>query len=392
MAAMMVYRVQRNDNFIVMTTYHLHDHALSLKARGLLSTLLALPEDWDFSLKGLAAICKEGVDAIREAVKELETNGYLIRSRIRNEKGQMDSTACSVYEYPQGKAQLQTIKQSEKRPAYSPIPSHSPMEAHPAQEEPALEKPTLVFPTLEKPAEPNKSYPVTPKNKNINIIPKESYPYPYPSHPDPVNTGNIRHFPTVPQSQPADQENTDPTESLWQTIQEKVGYEALSQDYGKEKMDEIVGIIVGALLSTRICFRFGNDVVPSKFVKKQLFSVNSHHIEYVFGNLKKTASLIHDPKAYLLTCIYNATLTMNTHIEANVQHDVYQHEKRKEMLLEESIWDQTLEDIKQEEWEDIINEIKGADAGTAPESGCAFPVNPADGGSDADRVRYCYAG
>ena len=145
MAAMMVYRVQRNGNYTVMTTYHLHDHSLSLKARGLLSTLLALPEGWDFSLKGLTAICKEGLDAIREAVKELENCGYLIRGRVRNAKGQMDSVACTVYEYPQAEAYPQTAKQPEKRLAYTPIPSCQPMEVQPAQEKPALEKPTLVY-------------------------------------------------------------------------------------------------------------------------------------------------------------------------------------------------------------------------------------------------------
>ena len=117
MAAMMVYRVQRNGNYTVMTTYHLHDHSLSLKARGLLSTLLALPEGWDFSLKGLTAICKEGLDAIREAVKELENCGYLVRGRVRNAKGQMDSVACAVYECPRGEAQPLTGKQPEKRTA-----------------------------------------------------------------------------------------------------------------------------------------------------------------------------------------------------------------------------------------------------------------------------------
>ena len=387
MAAMMVYRVQRNDNFIVMTTYHLHDQALSLKARGLLSTLLALPEDWDFSLKGLTAICKEGIDAIREAVKELENNGYLVRTRIRNEKGQMDSLACSIYEYPQGKEQ-QAINQPEKFPVHTPIPSHSPNEAQPAQEKPTLEKPTLVYPTLEKPAELNKSYPVTPKIKNINIIPQGSYPY--PSHPHPVNTGNVRHFPTMAQSQSAVQEDTDPTESLWQIIQEKVGYEALCQDYGKEKMDEIVGIIVSALLSHRISFRFGSDVVPSKLVKKQLFGINSHHIQYVFDSLKKTAPLIHDPKAYLLTCIYNATLSMNNHIEANVQHDTYRDEKRDKMLAEEAAWDRVLEDTAKEEWEDIINEIKRAKGSAEATAEHPMPVDPVVCGDSPDGVlAYC---
>ena len=75
MAALTIYRVQRNGNFTVMANYHLKDRALSLKAKGLFSVLLSLPNDWDFSLPGLAAICKEGMDAIRDAVKELEALG-----------------------------------------------------------------------------------------------------------------------------------------------------------------------------------------------------------------------------------------------------------------------------------------------------------------------------
>ena len=74
-----------------MANYHLKDRALSLKAKGLFSMLLSLPEGWDFSLPGLTALCKEGMDAIREAVKELEKLGYIIRSRIRNAKGQLEN-------------------------------------------------------------------------------------------------------------------------------------------------------------------------------------------------------------------------------------------------------------------------------------------------------------
>ena len=388
MAAMMVYRVQRNGNYTVMTTYHLHDHSLSLKARGLLSTLLALPEDWDFSLKGLTAICKEGLDAIREAVKELENCGYLVRGRIRNAKGQMDSVACAVYECPRGEARPLTAKQTEKRAASAPIPSYETNAVQPAQEKPALEKPTLVYPTLENPIQQNKSYPVTPKIKNIKNIPQGSYPDPI--HPYPMNTGNVRRFPMMAQSQDAEQETIDPTESLWQIIQEKVGYEALSQDYGKEKMDEIVGIIVSALLSHRISFRFGYDVVPARLVKKQLFGVNSHHIQYVFGNLKNSAPLIHDPKAYLLTCIYNATLSMNNHIEANVQHDTYRDERRDKMLAEEAAWDRSMEERAKEEWEDIINEIKRAKGSEDAAAEHPLPVDPAVCGDRSDRVlAYC---
>ena len=86
---MAVFRVERNQNYTVMSNYHLRDKSLSLKAKGLLSQMLSLPEDWDYTLTGLARINCEGRDAIRAAVKELEEAGYVTRSRIRNEKGHL---------------------------------------------------------------------------------------------------------------------------------------------------------------------------------------------------------------------------------------------------------------------------------------------------------------
>ena len=84
---MAVFRVVKNKNYTVMSNYHLRDMRLSLKAKGLLSVILSLPENWDYSVHGLSYICKEGVDAIRQAIWELEWAGYVFRSRVCNEKG-----------------------------------------------------------------------------------------------------------------------------------------------------------------------------------------------------------------------------------------------------------------------------------------------------------------
>ncbi len=84
---MAVFRVERTNNYTVMSNYHLRDKTLSLKAKGLLSLMLSLPETWDYTLSGLARISLEGKDAIRAAVVELEKAGYIQRSRTRNEKG-----------------------------------------------------------------------------------------------------------------------------------------------------------------------------------------------------------------------------------------------------------------------------------------------------------------
>ena len=74
---MAVFRVEKNHNYTVMSNYHLRDTALTLKAIGLLSKMLSLTDEWDYTTRGLAAICKEGVDAIGAALKELESHGYL---------------------------------------------------------------------------------------------------------------------------------------------------------------------------------------------------------------------------------------------------------------------------------------------------------------------------
>lgn len=74
---MSVYRVEKTSNFTIMSNRHLQDRHLSLKAKGLLSYMLSLPDDWDYSVRGLAVCCKEGADAIRHAIHELEANGYL---------------------------------------------------------------------------------------------------------------------------------------------------------------------------------------------------------------------------------------------------------------------------------------------------------------------------
>ena len=124
---MSVFRVEKNKGYTVMSNHHLRNHTLSLKAKGLLSQMLSLPEDWDYTLKGLAAINRESIDAIRTAVLELEQAGYIVRSRVRDERGCLRACDYIVYERPQ-----------EKPPK-------------PTWENPTLDNPTLVQPTLEKP-------------------------------------------------------------------------------------------------------------------------------------------------------------------------------------------------------------------------------------------------
>ena len=97
---MAVFRVEKNHNYTVMSNYHLRDTLLTLKAIGLLSKMLSLTDEWDYTTRGLAAICKEGVDAIGAALKELESHGYLVRRQLRDSKGRITDTEYTIYESP----------------------------------------------------------------------------------------------------------------------------------------------------------------------------------------------------------------------------------------------------------------------------------------------------
>ena len=151
--AMAVFRVERNKGYTVMSNHHLRNKELSLKAKGLLSQMLSLPEDWDYTLAGLSFINREKIDAIREAVKELERAGYIVRSRERDEKGRLRGTDYVIFEQPQ-----------------TPPVSDLPTLENPTLDNPTLEKPTQEKPTLENPTQLNKDIQKTdlPKEEKIN--------------------------------------------------------------------------------------------------------------------------------------------------------------------------------------------------------------------------------
>lgn len=150
---MSVFRVERTHDYTVMSNHHLKNRALSLKAKGLLSLMLSLPDDWDYTLQGLAHISLEKVDAIRKAITELENEGYITRTRERDEQGRLRGTEYIIREQPI----------SEKPTLEKPM-LEKPMLEKPMLEKPTLDKPTQAKPTLENPTQLNKN--IYNKNKS----------------------------------------------------------------------------------------------------------------------------------------------------------------------------------------------------------------------------------
>ena len=298
---MSVFRVEKAKGYTVMSNHHLRNHTLSLKAKGLLSQMLSLPDDWDYTLQGLAQINKESIDAIREAVRELERAGYIKRSRERDERGCLRGTVYTIYEQPH--AEPTPEEPTQEKPALD----------NPTLEKPALDNPTLEKPMLDKPTLENPMQLITKgRNKekqNTDQSITDSIPFP-------------SGFPDV-----TAQKRTEAKESFERyrdLILENIDYDVLASDphVDREQLDEIVDLVQETVCSTRSRIRVAGNDYPAEVVRSKLLKLNSEHIRFVTDCLKQNTTRIRNIRQYLLAALFNAPSTMNSYYTALVAHDM----------------------------------------------------------------------
>lgn len=298
---MAVFRVEKNRGYTVMSNHHLKDKSLSLKSKGLLSMILSLPDEWNYTTRGLAAICKEGVDSIGAALRELEKQGYIIRNQLRDSKGRISDTEYIIYEQPQGKPDM-------------PLPDMPlPDTDIPDTENPYLDNSDMDTPYLENPAQLNTNRLTTIPESKKTLITELSNPY---------------------QSYPASGTNTETEMGLnWmgcenitelkELVLDNLEYDFIKKTHDKERLDEIVDIIVETLCSTKPTINISGEEYPAQLVKEKLLRLDSSHIDYVFECFGKTTTYVRNIKRYLLATLFNAPSTIGNYYSALVNHDLY---------------------------------------------------------------------
>lgn len=275
---MAVYRVNKNRSYTVMANYHLRDKNLSLKAVGLLSKMLSFNDGWQFSTKGLSAICKEGPDAVLAALRELEDHGYLVRHRQRDSKGRMSNTVFEIYEQPQ------------------PVSPHG---EKPHMENPDVDNPHMENPHGENPAQLNTNQVITnQRNNNLNN---------YQS----INLDGM--------------DRMDEREQYRELIRDNLEIDILSKDrrYDLDRINELVEIMLDAVCSTSPTIRINGEDMPQPVVKSRFLKLDSGHIDYVLQAMNDCPSDIRNIRAYLLTALYNASLTIDNYYSARVNYDFH---------------------------------------------------------------------
>ena len=288
---MAVFRVERTGDYTVMSNFHLKDKRLSLKAKGLLSQMLSLPDDWDYTLSGLSYINRESKDAIRSAVNELETAGYIRRRQTTDASGKFAANEYTIFERP--------------------------IEGEPMLDKPLSENPITVNPSAVNPLPEN---PTQLNTKKSNTQKQNTHG---------SNTDSIPFRETAavipPERKGRDAMSLTEIESYRELIQENIGYEYLCQQYEtyREDLDEIVELIVETVCAKRKTTRIAGSDFPHEIVRSRFLKLDNSHIEFVMDCLQKNITEIRNMKQYLLTVLFNAPTTISNRYTSQVNHDLY---------------------------------------------------------------------
>lgn len=288
---MAVFRVERTRDYTVMSNHHLRDKNLSLKAKGLLSQMLSLPEDWDYTLSGLSYINRESKDAIRSAVNELEKAGYVQRRQTTDSCGKF-----SVNEY---------------------IIHECPIKPEPSLDMPLSENPTTDNPSTGKPSSENPTQINTKKSNTQEIITDRS------------NTDSIpfRDLAAAEPPEPKRREamSYDEIENYRELIKANIDYDYLKTQVGgySEDLDGIVELMVETVCAKRKYTRVSGSDFPHEIVKARLLKLDSEHIQFVMDCMKENTTKVKNIKQYLLAVLFNAPTTISNYYTSLVNHDMY---------------------------------------------------------------------
>ena len=294
---------KKEKGFVQIPNSILSDPNISLKAKTVLAIMLSLPDNWDFSIEGIAGKCKESKDCIAKAINELIDAGYVRRTKTRGTDGRITKWEYEVFEEP-----CKTIEQSNEEPC-GEIPdtalSHQEKldEDYPEQDFPEPDNPSVEIPEEETKVINNT---IINKKENNNILYNNTQSNPIPSK-------NKISF------------NMSEIDRCRWMIKDNIDYYILvKRDYiPNDMLDEIVELMVETICSKNETITIASNTYPHELVKSKFLKINSDHIEYIIDCVSKNTTKINNIKQYLLAAIFNAPNTIGSYYATSVNHDLY---------------------------------------------------------------------
>ena len=319
-----VFRVEKTANYTVMSNTHLKDRRLSYKSKGLLSVILSLPPDWDYTITGLSVIAADGVDSVKTAIKELEQYGYVTRTQLRDERGRMAQNEYRVYENPTDNPDYVSTEQDspEMDAPVDNAAEHKPNKSVPKKKSkrnfsvsPSAENPSTVTPTADN------TRADTIEKLNINIL----------------NTDKSIHSFTPAQAQEREDRielidkgknisfsSVAERELYSEIIRENISYEDnYARNIGeRQQVDELVSIMTDVICSSSPTIRVNGEAVSHEVVKSRFLKLTDEEIDYVLYAMQHNSSRIGNIRSYLITMLYNSKSTVSNYFANMAYNDI----------------------------------------------------------------------
>lgn len=245
---MAIHRLKKEKDFLIIDNSVLRDPTLSLKAKGLLAYMLSRPDDWVFSVKGLANASKDGIDSVRAAITELEKRGHLVRTRVRSH-GRYQEVVYDIYERP-----------------------------IPVQEIPTQVKTKKAVPDEEKEAIPNTDLSST----------------------------------DIPMTESIKNPSTNPDGTVEKRIRAQMEYDILCQQYDHRLLNDIVSVMTEMMIIEKSNIHIGKDrAYPIEYVRSCMEKIGPMHIQQIMDYMAENQPTVRNIRGYLLAALINAANTMD---------------------------------------------------------------------------------
>ena len=307
-------RVVKENNYTKVSNHYLRDESLSFQAKGLLTLMLSLPEDWDYTIAGLTKFTSDGRVCVANTIRELEEHGYIKRRQNRGENGAFAQNVYWIYEVPQtedGSAEAGDV---------------SPDVADMVETESDIEMTTEMEPITEKMNTESEvvvtsSADGTETDNNPGITP--CLPCPQPANPSADFPPTANDAQQIKDKQIKEKPNLIRYDLMRTRVEQRVEYAVLHEEFAKERLDELIDLIVEMESCQSETMLIAGAVYPRDLVVSRMQVLNAECIRYVLDCLREVKPQIKNMKKYLMASLFNAPATVENFMEARVQREVF---------------------------------------------------------------------
>ena len=309
---MPICRIMKESNYTRVSNYYLRDHSLSFKAKGLLTLMLSLPEDWDYTISGLAQFTSDGRVSIANTIRELENCGYIRRSQTRGENGAFAQNVYWIYEVPQ----------TENTPCAEKVET---VGCDSETSESAVRDDVDPMAATESTVEisPLAGIEGTENRKHFLSVPSPILPIPLTEFPSADIMPTENQAQQIKELQKTEKPNLIRYDLMRARAGQRVVYAVLREEFPKEQLDELIDLIVEMESCQSETMLIAGAVYPREVIVARMQALNAECIRYVLDCLREVKPQIKNMKKYLMASLFNASATIENFMESRVQREVF---------------------------------------------------------------------